>query len=112
MRGEVREDLPWMMNLVAEAGERRREPSVKPPVEKGRKEEKEKKKEQDRGRSKEKDRSRKPKRRKSSGSASKESRGKKKISLRGEVKKGLKAVFGGTGVGPPLPPKVRRQPRG
>ena len=70
---------------------------MKPPAEKGRKEEKEKKKDKGRGRSKEKDRSRKRRRRKSSASSSKGGREKKKISLRGEAKKELKAVFGGVG---------------
>ena len=107
IRARTGEDLPWMMNLVAEVREERQEHPAQPPTEKGRKEEKKKKKEKDRGRSKEKDRSRKRKRRKSSGTRSRSSAGKKRISLRGEAKKELQAVFGGTGIDPD--PKFRRR---
>ena len=73
IRARTGEDLPWMMNLVAEVREEKQELPAQPPAEKGRKEEKKKKKEKDRGRSKEKDRSRKRRRRKSSGTRSRSS---------------------------------------
>ena len=49
-------------------------------------------------RSKDKDRSRKRKRKRSSGGSSRKEKEKKKVSLRGEAKKDLKVIYGGTGI--------------
>ena len=101
------EDLLWMMNLVAEGTGGGETAPIEPPIDKGRKEERKEKKDKERGRSKEKDRSRKRRRRKSGERSSEDKRERKRISLRGEAKKGLKAVYGGTGIDPD--PRFRRK---
>eukprot|EP00913_Durusdinium_trenchii_P003458 g3201.t1 len=104
------EDLPWMMNLVAEPTGGKEAEAAEPPTvkEKGEEKKGKKKKEKGRGRSKEKDRSRKRKHKRSSrGSSSGEKEKKKKLSLRGEAKKSLKVIYGGTGIDPD--PRFRRK---